>query len=70
MNENGSVSMENYCQYCLTPWKYGNFLLKTHSKHQNKISKLPKKHPSRTFLFTTVNIIKLNNNLFLNHFFF
>lgn len=54
MNENEFSSMENHCQYCLTPWKYGNFVLKTHSKHQNKICKSQKKRPPVKSSFTVV----------------
>ncbi|XP_026815693.1 uncharacterized protein LOC113555522 [Rhopalosiphum maidis] len=44
LDEIKSMNPENCCQYCLTPWKYGNFILKTLPKRKYKNGKIQKKH--------------------------
>uniref|UniRef100_A0A2S2NKQ6 Uncharacterized protein n=1 Tax=Schizaphis graminum TaxID=13262 RepID=A0A2S2NKQ6_SCHGA len=44
LDEIKSMNPENCCQYCLTPWKYGNFTLKTLPKRKYKNGKIQKKH--------------------------
>ncbi|XP_025190837.1 uncharacterized protein LOC112591287 [Melanaphis sacchari] len=44
LDEIKSMYTENCCQYCLTPWKYGNFVLKTLPKRKYKNGKIHKKH--------------------------
>ncbi|KAL4135070.1 hypothetical protein QTP88_006727 [Uroleucon formosanum] len=52
LDENKSTNTENYCQYCLTPWKHGNFVLKTLPNRKNINDKIQKRRS--TMLFNTV----------------
>jgi len=56
LDENESTNTENYCQHCLTPWKYGHFVMKTHPNRKNKNDKIQKKRSTK--LFNMVNIDK------------
>lgn len=58
IDENKFTNTENYCQHCLTPWKHGNFVVKTLPNRKNKNDKVQKKHS--TMLFNTVNFDKYN----------
>lgn len=58
LDENKSTNTENYCQYCLTPWKHGNFVLKTLPNRKNINDKIQKRRS--TMLFNTVNFDKYN----------
>lgn len=55
LDENKSINTENYCQHCLTPWKHGNFVLKTLPKQENKNDKIQKKHSTMSFNMVNVN---------------
>ena len=56
LDEDKSTNTENCCQHCLTPWKHGNFVLKTLPNRENKNDKTQKKHS--TMLFNMVNFDK------------
>lgn len=59
IDEIKSMNTDNCCQYCLTPWKYGNFVLKTLPKKKYKNGKILKKH-STTFNMVMKCLMCLN----------
>lgn len=67
LDENKSSDTENCCQHCLTPWKHGNFFLKTVPIRENKNDKLRKKQPTKLFNMVIVEMNKINNYNFHIH---
>lgn len=63
LDENKPTDTENYCQHCLTPWKHGNFFLKTIPNRENKNDKIQKKRSKKLFntVNNEINIINYNN---------
>ncbi|CAI6358513.1 unnamed protein product [Macrosiphum euphorbiae] len=60
LDENESTNTENYCQHCLTPWKYGHFVMKTHPNRKNKNDKIQKKRSTKLFNMVIKCFVCLN----------
>jgi len=51
-----STDTENHCQYCLTPWKYGNLVIKTNPQHKKKNCILRTMKAAEKLSFIMVNV--------------
>ncbi|XP_015369577.1 PREDICTED: uncharacterized protein LOC107165729 [Diuraphis noxia] len=60
LDENKFTDIENYCQHCLTPWKHGNFFLKTVPNQKNKNDKIQKKRSTKLFNLVVKCLVCLN----------
>lgn len=60
LDEDKSTNTENCCQHCLTPWKHGNFVLKTLPNRENKNDKTQKKHSTMLFNMVMKCLVCLN----------
>ncbi|NP_001280331.1 uncharacterized protein LOC100160849 [Acyrthosiphon pisum] len=60
LDENKSTNAENHCQHCLTPWKLGNFVMKTLPNRKNKNDKIQKKRSTMLFNMVIKCLVCLN----------
>lgn len=58
IDENKFTNTGNYCEHCLTPWKHGNFVVKTFPNREN--NKIQKKRSTMLFKMVMKCLVCLN----------